>query len=64
MFQALGYDGASAAAVEWLSNLSPIIVFLGGIALMLTLVGFGLLLFAARAASANSAPSGLDKKLQ
>lgn len=64
MFEALGYAGASASAVEWLSNLSPIVVFLGGVALMLSLAGLGLLLISARSKSAESGPSGLDKNLR
>lgn len=64
MFQALGYEGASASAAEWLSNISPIVLFLGGVALMLTLAGLGLLLIAARAKAGSSAASGLDKKLR
>lgn len=64
MFNSLGYDGAAASAVEWLQNLSPIVIFIGGVALALTLAGLALALVASSRSSAGAAPSGLDKDVR
>jgi len=58
MFDALGYDGVSASAATWLTNLSPIIVLMGGIALSLTFAGLGLMWFSRGSAPRESVGVG------
>lgn len=58
MFNTLGYSGVSASATEWLTNLSPIIVLMGGIALALSFAGLGLMWFSRSSSSGESVGSG------
>lgn len=61
MLDSLGYLGVRAASLPWLEAMAPIALLIAGIALALSLVGFGLDLFARRAsAGSDSGPSGMD----
>lgn len=64
MFESLGYAGASASAGTWLSEMSPILLLLGAVALALVIGGLGLAFVGVRSASRSSAPSGLDEKMR
>jgi len=59
MFSALGYDGVSASVSTWLSNISPIIVLMGGIALALSIAGLGLALIGGRSSAGQSESVGV-----
>lgn len=56
MFQSLGYSGVAPMAATWLSNLSPILIFLAAIPLALTLAGLGLALMGSRGSDTASGP--------
>lgn len=66
MFATLGYEGAMAAAQEWFASISPIVLLIAGVALALSLAGFGLRVFGVRSAPGESsdAPSGLDTSVR
>lgn len=65
MFSALGYDGVAAQASTWLTDLSPILVLLGGVALSLVLGGMAIAVVGrGRSGSTSSGHAGLDKRMR
>lgn len=68
MLNSLGYNNVTSEAGVWLSNMSPILLLLGGLVLSLVLAGIGLSLFSGASASRGGSPdrgvpSGVSPRL-